>query len=232
MPKNLDDVKQERLTRHQRYFNKIVVLIVLVLAGLVLWTLHTNYKARVEHASIAQREIQELRARNEIFPAVDKMSKLSNKDFWYIWPVINQKIKTYEAPFYYEFAKRFWANGDRNKAIFWTLLGRYRLNYDAHRCVDESARDWKNYFDKILSDDAITNSLNDNVALLEISLKDVLAWDIDSIIASDPSYICNYTVLPSTQMAAIVPKQDWIQIHTYLRQTTAGFIFNKEKETP
>lgn len=229
MPK-LNDIKQERLTRHQRYFKKIVISIVLLIGILTVWTLHAKYKENVRVASAAQTEIQSLRAQGDIFGAVQKMSTLSTKDFWYLWPVINQNITGYEAPFYYEFAKRFWATGDKNKAFFWTLLGRYRLNYDAYRCVNPVARDWKNYFDEKLGNETIAHHLNESQELLDIILKDVLAWDVDSIIASNPDYLCAYASAPSNKAPAVAPKTEWVQIHRYLRLTTANFVQKKDKK--
>lgn len=221
------------MTRHERYFKKIVLLIVIALLLVAGNEIHSYYKERALKIAQTVKTIESYRQKIAVLPALTYMQSLSEEEFWRVWPFLEKSAGHIESPFYYEFAKRFAAKGDVENTLFWLYLGRFSITYDALRCEDrKTAVEWKLWFDTLLSFDLSDIMIEgQREALNADALKQVLEFDQRRSAQSNPVYMCLYAQQPLIQKrgSTIIPPSHWPEIRTNLRNSAARLINAQKK---
>lgn len=221
------------MTRHDRYFKKIVVVLLIIFLVIIGDYVHTYYKDRAERIGEHVKQIESYRGKLAVLPALNYLKSLGQEDFWRVWPFLNKNAQHLEAPFYYEFARRYAAESNIEETLFWLYLGRFSLTYDALRCEQRhTAIEWKLWFDQQLSFDLEPIMIEgQKEALNAQALKRVLEFDQERTAHAQPFYLCAYAAQPYRKPPAytVTPAQQWRSLRTNLRNSAARLVEMNKK---
>ena len=140
--------------------------------------------------------------------------------------ILENEMKDFHAHFFFSMANRYAGLGDMDAARFWTMLGRYRLRYDALRCdhmtADTVSDKYVEYY--------ILPAVKDDMATMgedarRAVLADVLAWDDAHPPENDPRYFCEF-IEDTEQLSniGVIPRDQWPLVRRLMRATAQRYI--------
>ena len=137
--------------------------------------------------------------------------------------------------YYYELARRL-VHADAEEAVYWFLVGGYRMRYNTQRCTDKTASGVTQVLAMALNSEkmsAASTEFTKNGKLYDIYKKAVM--DASSMpLDTDPTWACRtgmraiMTAMEGTQTTDVLKPQDqWPAINEALKQQTLEIIESK-----
>ncbi len=214
------------MTRHDRYFKKVVILLGVIFFLIAGYHLNAYYKDRAEKVGAVLKQVELYRQKAALIPAIHYIKQQEEAVFWRSWPFFEKQAYALEAPLFYEFSRRFAQKGEEEEALFWLYLARFYLSYDALRCQEKAlATQWRLWMDKkysapiveYLSEEAKTQTQ-------ESILARVLDFDAKYKRSASAAYLCAYVQQPFWKMPAFAARDTWPSIKSMLRASAATLI--------
>ncbi len=201
--KNNQVTSPVKKTRHERFFRLIVIAAIVALIVLAGFTMHKNYKDKIEGAAPYIEAVEMARISSDLVGAYNAMKEIPDTHFETVWDIIKDRIPNYEPTLYYALADIYMRQDLKDEALFWVFLARFRLNHDAQLCADsETAKNWYTHFDgrfmnQALWGEYIAQSKTKKDAMTARLLTRVLAWDAANFKHYVlPLYLCRLSIGP------------------------------------
>jgi len=149
------------------------------------------------------------------------------------WPSQSQEVLDIMIPhapeldpaFYFEFSRRYSILGNIEEAVFWAMLGRFRMRYDILRCENDETSDLEKTLSDFLIPESVSDYLEDNPDQIKPILQSVLDWDEKNPPQNKPDSFCRERKGFNREASHYpLEKGDWETRYKVLRITTEAFI--------
>ncbi len=154
------------------------------------------------------------------------LTKYPPQDIGQITEKLQDQSAEFHATYFFTVANRYYKAGNIDEAIFWTMLARFRLRYDAVRCQHDASGDISKFFALMYTG----AGLQQEIAALtppetKAYLQRVLDWDAAHPPENSPRYFCKYVGdLERVKNVNISPRADWPAIRLLLRTAAQAHI--------
>lgn len=134
------------------------------------------------------------------------------------------------AAYFFAIGNRYYHAGDIDEALFWTMLGRFRMRYDALRCRYETADLVSNQYSILFTTvDLLQEFLDMSAEKQKSILRRVLEWDENHPPENSPRYYCNFIEdIKRIDEIDIAPRREWETIRMIMRGAAMAHIDGDE----
>ncbi len=233
--KNLPKKKQESLSRFWGRILKKALLVMVFAAYLLVGSVATlMWGKTVLFRSLTMDQallrMDHYRERYKYFDAVFLFDVQEAERAVEIINTLQPLAPVIEPVFYFQLAKRYEEIGHMDKAVFWNLLGSFRLRLDARRCEGADDLDAVEVYTELYGSKNVAIYISEDIDRTERIFNEVMAWDAENPPQTSPQYFCRiarmyiYRHLPQ-YTGKPVDQKLWPFIYkAYREQIKEGFI--------
>lgn len=226
--KRLPKKKQESLFRFWSRIFKKVLLIVLFAVYLVGGSVATMTWAKAARFRTLETDqmllrMDHYRERYKFFDAVFMFDVQPRARAVEVINTLEPIAPVIEPVFYLQLSKRYEQIGDMDKAVFWHLLGSFRLRLDSLRCEGQDGFTAVEIYSSLYLTPALTYHVASDMDRTERIFEEVMQWDADNPPQVSPQYFCRiarmyfYHRLPG-YTGKPVPREMWPFIYEAHRE--------------
>lgn len=233
--KRLPKKKQESLSRFWGRIIKKAMLVLLFAFYLMAGSISTlMWGKTVLFRSLTMDQVllrlDHYRERYKFFDAVFLFDVQESDRAVEIINTLQPLAPVIEPVFYFQLSKRYEEIGDMDKAVFWNLLGSFRLRLDARRCEGADDLNAVEFYTDLYGSQNVAIYVSQDIDRTERIFNEVMAWDAEHPPQTSPQYFCRiarmyvYRHMPQ-YTGKPVNQEVWPFIYqAYREQIKEGFI--------